>query len=390
MTRIDKVRIGHGVHDPARLDTRASLTRAQRIVVKIGSSSLTLPSGDLNRNAIWALASSVSRLVHEGREVVIVSSGAIAAALRPMGFNARPESITDSQALASVGQGMLIREWSQAFGMSNVLVGQVLLTEDDMVHPEKYRNVRASLNALLAAGAVPIVNENDTVATREIHFGDNDRLASLVAQVTGADLLVLLTDVDGLFTRSPKEPGAERIACVKDAAKLEGVEIGSRGSTVGTGGMVTKLSAAHDATITGTACVLTLPARFDAVLAGEDFGTFFPARTTGCRRSRLMWLMYASRGEGTLVLDEGAVHAVVEQRRSLLPVGIARVEGTFAAGSPVDIADGSGRVRARGLTYFSSDAISRIMGLTSEEIAARESEIGVHTVVHRDDLVLLK
>ena len=383
MARIDKVRIGHGVHDPARLGTRASLTHAQRIVVKIGSSSLTLPSGDLNRNAIWALASSVSRLVHEGREVVIVSSGAIAAALRPMGFNARPESITDSQALASVGQGMLIREWSQAFGMSNVLVGQVLLTEDDMVHPEKYRNVRASLNALLAAGAVPIVNENDTVATREIHFGDNDRLASLVAQVTGADLLVLLTDVDGLFTRSPKEPGAERIACVKDAAKLEGVEIGSRGSTVGTGGMVTKLSAVHNATITGTACVLTLPARFDAVLAGEDFGTFFPARTTGRRRSRLMW-------EGTLVLDEGAVHAVVEQRRSLLPVGITRVEGTFAAGSPVDIADSSGRVRARGLTYFSSDAISRIMGLTSEEIAARESEIGVHTVVHRDDLVLLK
>ena len=154
--------------------------------------------------------------------------------------------------------------------------------------------------------------------------------------------------------------------------------------------MVTKLSAAHNATITGTACVLTLPARFDAVLAGEDFGTFFPARTTGRRRSRLMWLMYASRGEGTLVLDEGAVHAVVEQRRSLLPVGITRVEGTFAAGSPVDIADGSGQVRARGLTYFSSDAISRIMGLTSEEIAARESEIGVHTVVHRDDLVLLK
>ncbi len=390
MARIDKVRIGHGVHDPARLVTRDSLTGAGRIVVKIGSSSLTLPSGDLNRNAIWALASSVASLVKEGREVVIVSSGAIAAALRPMGFAARPESITESQALASVGQGMLIREWSQAFGMSNVHVGQVLLTEDDMVHPEKYRNVRAALNALLAAGAVPIVNENDTVATREIHFGDNDRLASLVAQVTGADLLVLLTDVDGLFTKSPKEPGAERITLVKDAARLEGVEIGSRGSSVGTGGMVTKLSAAHDATITGTACLLTLPAHFDAVLAGEDHGTFFPARTTGRRRSRLMWLTYATRGEGTLVLDDGAVRAVVEERRSLLPVGITRVEGSFAAGSPVDIADRQGRVRARGLTYFSSDALSRIMGLTSNEIASQESDIAVHTVVHRDDLVLVK
>lgn len=390
MPRINKVRIGHGVHDPARLTSRASLSSAQRIVVKIGSSSLTLPGGDLNRNAIWALASSVASLVHDGREVVIVSSGAIAAALRPMGFSQRPESITDNQALASVGQGMLIREWSQAFGMSNVHVGQVLLTEDDMVHPEKYRNVRASLNALLASGAVPIVNENDTVATREIHFGDNDRLASLVAQVIGADLLVLLTDVDGLFTRPPRDPGAERIALVKDAARLPGVEIGSRGSTVGTGGMVTKLSAAHDATITGTACVLTIPVHFDAALAGEDCGTFFPARIAGRRRSRLMWLTYASRGEGTLVLDDGAVRAVVEERRSLLPVGITGVEGSFTAGSPVDIADSRGCVRARGLTYFSSDAISRIMGLTSEEIAAHESDIAVHAVVHRDDLVIVK
>ncbi len=380
--------VGGRPRQPWRLTDRRAASAAERIVIKIGSSSLTGADGSLNLPQITELARTVSGMVTSGREVIVVSSGAIAAALRPMGLVERPQSFAEQQAAASIGQGLLVKAWSDAFMIYGVHVGQVLLTENDMIRSETYRSVRASLEALLGLRVVPIVNENDTTATHEIRFGDNDRLASLVAQSVGADLLVLLTDVDGLFTKPPHEAGAERISVVPDAARLDGVEIGSTGTRVGTGGMVTKLSAAHNAAITGTATILTVPEQLQQALAGEDVGTFFPAGT-GRRRSRLMWLRYATRGVGTLVLDDGAIRAITESRRSLLPVGIVDVRGEFRAGGPVDIEGADGTLYARGLSHFSSADIRAMAGRTSDELRAELGDDHARYVVHRDELVVL-
>ncbi len=383
-----RAQIGHSTREPARLASRTDAAHAKRIVIKIGSSSLTSPSGDLNRAAIRELSSTVSGLVASGRDVVIVSSGAIAAALGPMGLSERPREVSVQQAAASIGQGLLLAAYTEEFGSHGVRVGQVLLTENDVIRSDTYRNVRGLLEELVRLGVVPIVNENDATATHEIRFGDNDRLASLVAQVMGADLLVLLTDVDGLFTKPPSEPRAERIGVVHDAARLDGVSIGTVGSSVGTGGMVTKLSAAHSAAITGTATILTVPQRLSEVLTGNDVGTFFPAGS-GRRRSRLMWLRYATRGEGTLVLDSGAVDAVTRRRMSVLPVGITAVHGDFHEGVPVDLVSENGQLVARGLTHVGSEMLRKMAGLSSEDIRESMGEEFARAVVHRDDLVVV-
>ena len=379
---------GTGLRQPARITERAGLVDAGRIVVKIGSSSLTDSNGRLDQLRVQEIATTCAWLGSEGTEIVIVSSGAIAAALGPLGLEQRPDSVDLQQAAASVGQALLATAWSTAFGDHGRITGQVLLTESDVIRPQTYRNVRSALEALMALGAFPVVNENDTTATHEIRFGDNDRLAALVAQLLGADALFLLTDVDGLYTAPPEEPGAERIGVVEDAARLAGVSIGSVGSKVGTGGMVTKLSAAQLASTTGTAAVLTSASKFAAAATGEDIGTFFPGHH-GRRRSRLVWLRFATRGAGTLVLDEGAAEAMRTRRRSLLAVGITGVEGTFPDGVPVDIAAPDGEVIARGLTSFSSDELRAMTGRGSAELRELLGERFRRPVVHRDQLVVL-
>lgn len=383
-----RARIGQATREPARLSERAQVASARRIVIKIGSSSLTLPGGALNREAITALSTHVSRLMDEGRDVAIVSSGAIAAALAPMGISERPRSVQGQQAAASIGQGVLLAAYTHAFAAHGYTVGQVLLTENDMIRSDTYRNVRALLEQLVGLRVVPIINENDATATHEIRFGDNDRLASLVAQVMGADLLVLLTDVDGLFTKPPSEAGSQRIPLVADAARLDGVEIGATGSSVGTGGMVTKLSAAHNAAITGTATVLTTPDRLPGAVEGADVGTFFPARA-GKRRSRLMWLRYATKGAGTIVLDEGAVAAVARSRTSILAVGIREVRGEFREGVPVDVVSESGVLVARGLTNFSSGDLRRMQGHPTDVLRTMLGEEYARAALHRDEIVVV-
>ncbi len=356
--------------------------------MKIGSSSLTDERGRLDQSRVADIAAIAADLAGSGTEVVIVSSGAIAAALGPLGLSERPTSVSRQQAAASVGQALLATSWSSAFGEHGRITGQVLLTESDVIRPKTYRNVRSALESLMDLGAIPVVNENDTTATHEIRFGDNDRLAALVAQLLGADALFLLTDVDALYSAPPKEPGARRIALVEDAARLSDVSIGSIGSKIGTGGMVTKLSAAQLASTTGTAALLTSAAQFAAATAGEDVGTFFPGHH-GRRRSRLVWLRFATRGAGTLVLDEGAAQAVLSHRRSLLAVGITGVEGTFPDGVPVDIAAPDGRVIARGLTSFSSDELGAMVGRGSDELREVLGERFRRPAVHRDQLVVL-
>ncbi|WP_306970812.1 glutamate 5-kinase [Streptomyces afghaniensis] len=381
---------------------------ARRIVVKVGSSSLTTASGGLDADRVDALVDVLAKVRNQGaarrasveggggrqagggeREIVLVSSGAIAAGLAPLGLRRRPRDLARQQAAASVGQGLLVARYTASFARYGVGVGQVLLTSDDMSRRAHHRNASRTLDKLLAMGAFPIVNENDTVATDEIRFGDNDRLAALVAHLVRADLLVLLSDVDGVYDGDPGKPGTSRIAEVRGPSDLAGVEIGSAGKAgVGTGGMVTKVEAARIAAAAGIPVVLTSAVHAADALTGQDTGTYF--HPTGKRSAdRLLWLQHASTPQGALTLDDGAVQAVVERRKSLLPAGIAAVEGEFSAGDPVELRDDTGHAVARGLVNFDAKEIPRLIGRSTRELARELGPAYEREVVHRDDLVLL-
>ncbi len=353
---------------------RTQVKGAKRIVVKVGSSSLTSAVGGLDPAR---LADLVTALVAVPQEVVLVSSGAIAAGLAPLGLRKRPRDLATQQAAASVGQGRLMHAYTEEFARHGRVVGQVLLTVDDVTRRAHYRNARQTLRKLLDLNVVPVINENDTVATEEIRFGDNDRLAALVAALIEADLLVLLSDVDALYTGDPALPDSRRIATVRDFARLADIEVGGTGKAgVGTGGMVTKVEAARIATGAGIPVILTSADRAAAALRGEAVGTLFVAGVRGA--ARLHWLAHATTARGRLHLDPGAVTAVVDRRASLLPAGITAVDGAFIAGDPVDLLDSAGRAIARGLSNY--DAL---------ELPALLGKSGHTEVIHRDDLVLL-
>jgi glutamate 5-kinase len=367
---------------------RESLATANRIVVKVGSSSLTTAEGGLDANRLDALVDALAARRRSGREVVLVSSGAIAAGLAPLGLPRRPRDLATQQAAASVGQGLLMANYTDAFARRGCTVGQVLLTGYDVVRRTHYANARRTLSRLLGLGVVPIVNENDTVATDEIKFGDNDRLAALVAHLVRADVLVLLSDIDALYDGPPSRPGARRVERIATPDELDGIAIGSVGSAVGTGGMVTKVEAAGIAATAGIPTLLTSAPQVLAGLAGEDVGTWFAAWGSKTA-SRLLWLAHAARAVGTLCLDEGAVAAVVQRRMSLLPAGVTRVEGRFTAGDAVDLADPDGRVVARGLVNFDSGEIPALLGRSTRVLARELGPDYAREIVHRDDIVLL-
>ncbi|WP_133873266.1 glutamate 5-kinase [Paractinoplanes brasiliensis] len=369
---------------------RELVTGARRIVVKVGSSSLTTASGGIDEQRVDELVDVLGGLAAGGREVVLVSSGAIAAGLSPLNLPSRPRDLATQQAAASVGQGLLIGRYAAGFARHGLQVGQVLLTADDVTRRAHYRNAYRTLRKLLDLGALPIVNENDTVATDEIRFGDNDRLAALVAALVDAELLVLLSDVDALYTGSPSDPSSRRIAYVGTDLDLEGINIASPSkSKVGTGGMVTKVEAARIATGFGIPVVLTAAPLAGAALAGDEVGTLFrPADSRPA--ARLFWLAHATAPRGRLHLDPGAVAAVVARRKSLLPAGITAVDGSFAAGDPVDLVDaGSGAPVARGLVNYDAIELPALLGRTTGELAAALGPGYEREVVHRDDLVLL-
>jgi glutamate 5-kinase len=362
--------------------SRERVASAHRTVVKVGSASLT-SGGRLDPDRLDAIVAVLAGRHVAGQQVVLVSSGAIAAGIGPLGLRSRPRDLATQQAAASVGQLLLAERYAASFARYGLRVGQVLLTADDLHRRGHYRNADRTLERLLALGVIPIVNENDTVATHEIRFGDNDRLAALVAHLVHADALVLLTDVDGLYTSKPGRPDSQFIAEVRSFSELAGMKISGTGSHVGSGGMVTKIDAAAIATSEGIPVILAAAARIAEALVGGT-GTLFHAggdRST----SRLFWLRHATTPRGRLVLDAGAVTAVVTRRSSLLPAGVTSVDGDFDSGDPVELVGPDGVVVARGLVGYDAADLPALLGRKTGDLPVEFRR----EIVHRDDLVLL-
>jgi glutamate 5-kinase len=324
--------------------------------------------------------------MRSGSDVVVVSSGAIGSGLAPLGLTKRPRDLATKQAAASVGQLALAHAWGSSFARYGRAVGQVLLSASDFARREQHRNAQRTLDRLRSLGAVAVVNENDTVATEEIRFGDNDRLAALVAHLVGADALILLSDVDGLYDGDPRKGDATLIPEVRDAADLDGVVAGA-GGALGTGGMASKLSAARLAADAGVPVLLAAAADAAAALSvGHDgdrqVGTAFQARPVRLS-ARKFWVRHAADSKGALVLDDGAVRAVAKRRRSLLAAGITGAKGTFHGGDVVDLLAPDGRVVARGVVEYDSVELDGMLGLSTAELP----ESMRRPVVHADDLV---
>ncbi|MBW3088858.1 glutamate 5-kinase [Bifidobacterium sp. 82T24] len=370
-------------------EVRRAIAEARTIVVKVGSSSLTSSSGHLDPERLFGLVAAIAQTVRMDARIVLVSSGAIAAGFGPLGFDSRPTDVATQQAAASVGQGLLMSQYETAFARYGLKVGQILITARDTIQATQYRNVQRTLNRLLELGVVPIVNENDALASNEIRFGDNDRLSALVANIVRADALILLTDVDGLYTAPPKEPGARAIQYVPNVLDTLGnVRIGGTGSGVGTGGMVTKLEAARVAAVSGIPSVLTKATNAGPALMGDRVGTVFaPIKRRGT--SRRLWIGFAADPRGTLVADAGAAKAVRGGHASLLSAGVVGVTGEFSAGDPVLIVDEQGNKLAKGLSGFDSEEIPATLGRTSAQLRKLLGAEYAHPLVHRDDLVLL-
>ena len=357
------------------------------VVVKVGTSSITDDAGEIDDAALVKLSDEVAAAHAEGHQVVLVSSGAIAAGLPALGFVTRPTDLGVLQAVAAIGQPRLIERYSAILSGRGVIAAQVLLTPHDFIQRSQYLHARETLAQLLALRVVPIVNENDTVADDEIRYGDNDRLAALVAHLVGADLLVLLTDTPGLFTADPRldEQASliEEIVEVDEA--LEGVA-GGAGSERGSGGMASKLAAAKIAAWSGVRAVIAGAAEPGVVLdaiAGRPVGTAIRPRDRRLA-SRKLWIAFAQAASGRIVVDEGARAALVDGGRSLLPAGVREVEGEFAADDAVEIVAG-GKVFAKGLVQCAAAQLRAVAGLRTGDLP----EGVAHEVVHRDDLVVL-
>ena len=364
-----------------------------RVVVKVGSSSLRDTDGGLDRNLVGSLVDQIAQLRRGGTQVVLVSSGAVAAGLGPLGLARRPADLPTQQAAASVGQGVLIHEYQARFAGHGIASGQVLLTPTDVVDRVRYLNARHTFDRLLELGAVPVVNENDTVATDELRFGDNDRLAALVASMLNAQLLVLLSDVEGLYPQRPGTATEELVAVerVDDFAALDPAVIGPSTTDVGRGGMASKLEAAKIATFSGASAIIAAarrPGVLADVVAGGHVGTWFPPSR---RRpeSRKLWIAFAPLPQGSLVIDAGAVRALVERGSSLLAAGIIDAQGDFTAGDPVDVLDPDHRPIARGLTTYAAAEVRKILGRSTSDLQAELGDAYTREVIHRDSLVVV-
>jgi glutamate 5-kinase len=374
------------------MGARRPLNRVRRVVVKVGSGLVTSPGQGPAAGVISRLAGDLAALVKEHREVALVSSGAIVTGMARLRLATRPRSIPEKQAAAAVGQSALMWHYEQAFKKHDIPVGQVLLTRQDISDRGRYLNARNTLLALLDFGVLPVVNENDTVAVDEIKVGDNDNLAALVAHLIDADLLVLLTDVDGLYTSDPRRDRTARRVETVDAVTEEIQRLVFDASTrVSVGGMSTKLEAAQKASASGIPMVIASgrePGVLQRLLKGEGLGTYFQPRDDRLA-ARKRWIAFAVLPQGRLVVDAGAKKALTERGKSLLPSGVAQVDGEFPAGAVVALAEAAGEEFARGLVNYDAGELRKIRGTKTTEIEKTLGYKGCDEVIHRDNLVVL-
>ena len=369
---------------------RSAIVNAKRIVIKIGSSSLTGKAGEqLDPSTVDLLVDSVAHLTKSGKEVLIVSSGAIATGLAPLGLTKRPSDLATQQAAAAVGQGLLIHRYTESFARYQITASQVLLTIDDVIRRSHYHNAQRTLLKLISLNVVPVINENDSVGTQEIRFGDNDRIAALVSHLVSADLLILITDVDALYDRNPQLPDAQKISDVSDLHAISDAAISGVGASgIGSGGMLTKVEAARIATGAGIGTVLTSLKNLASALSGNDVGTYFqPAANK--KSSRMLWLQHAAKPHGRVIVDAGAMVALRDRGVSLLPAGVTGVEGEFSSGDTVEILGPYREVIARGLIAFDSNELPRMLGRSTKELAKEYGPEFERELIHRDDLVLM-
>ncbi len=372
---------------------KRNLKKLKRIVIKIGSSVLADPEGGLQDKVFKGLARTFVQLrEREKLQLVLVSSGSIACGMKKLGFKKRPHAIAELQACAASGQASLVQTYEKIFARHGLHTAQVLLTQEDLQNRKRYINTKHTLGELLRRGVVPIVNENDTVSVDEIKVGDNDTLAAVVASLIEADLLLLLTDCDGLHTGDPRhDPAAERVHVVKDIdTKTQAMAQGSSWETR-VGGMTTKIEAARIAGRSGIPTIIADGNDAKAPLKaikGEDIGTLFLPSEQGLK-ARKHWIGFTLKAAGKIVLDRGAADAVVKGRKSLLASGIKQVEGAFKIGDPVDIVTSRGKVLARGLVAYSAAELDKIKGCKSSEIEKILGYRYADEVIHRDDMVML-
>jgi glutamate 5-kinase len=378
------------------LENRTGIKQAKRIVVKVGTSTLTYSSGRLNLKHLEKLVRQIADLHNSGKEVVLVTSGAVGAGVGRLGLKEKPRTIPERQAVAAVGQGLLMQVYTKYFSEYGVTAAQILLTREDMSDRRRYLNARNTL--LMLANeyrALPIINENDTVATEELQlrFGDNDTLAALVAGLVGADLLILLSDIEGLFTGDPrKDTNATLIPEVKEISPAIWATAGEAGTSRGTGGMITKLEAARIATRSGIMMVLASGEDPDAlmkILEGETIGTvFLPNHEALVQRER--WIAFAGQPQGEVIIDQGAVTALLQDKKSLLPSGVTGVQGEFGIGDLIRVLDQSEKEIARGLSNFSSEEIEKIMGANTAHLPKVLGYKTYEEVIHRNNMVCLE
>ncbi len=363
---------------------------AKRIVIKVGTSIITDKNGKVDSYKMKLITDQVATLVSSGHEVAIVSSGAIAAGVERLGLDDKPVDIPALQAAASVGQGILFERYSTLFRKDDVITGQILLTQYDTTHRQQYLNAKNALSELLGMRVVPVINENDTTAVDEIRFGDNDTLAALVSVLVEADMMIILSDVDGLYTEDPRSGAPTEFISVveKVTPKIEGMAKGI-GSRFGSGGMLTKINAARIVNSARIAMVITNGNKADSISSAIErkAGTYFMPSLKKTS-SKKIWICYGRTPTGTINIDKGAVDAIVNRGTSLLPAGILGVDGPFNIGDTVDVT-GPDKVIARGLTNYSSKELSKIKGKRSSEIFGVESGESAEEVIHRDCLVVI-
>ncbi|MBW1956926.1 MAG: glutamate 5-kinase [Deltaproteobacteria bacterium] len=367
-----------------------NFNNARRVVVKVGSNVLTEDQG-LNLKAIRSISGQICGLIDGGREVILVSSGAMASGVKKIGLDKRPDEIPKRQAVAAVGQAGLIMEYEKAFARDHKQVAQILLTGDDLNNRQRYLNARNAILMLLSWHVVPIVNENDTVMIEEIQFGDNDNLAAMITLLLDADILINLTDIDGLYTKDPRaNPDASLIPVVSTISKDIIRFAGEIPGALGTGGMLSKIRAARKVTAAGIPMVIANGNRPDILkklFSDQEPGTFFVPKTKKLK-SRKCWIAFTLKPKGILMVDDGAAAAIMKRGKSLLPSGIVGVEGDFGVGAPVEFKKGDRETLGTGLVNYSSTDIRKIMGLKSSQIKERLGYKLYDDVIHRDNLAI--